>query len=78
MKLDVWLKKRRSYIVLKAAIAKKLYRERTVVQFVYIQCRRRPTKPLRLKFPFSRRKWRPRSSAFPVNRRRRREPHRGS
>lgn len=77
MKLDVWLKKR-SCIVLKDAIAKKLCRERTVLQFVYIQCRRRPTERLHLKFPISRRNWRSRSSAFPVNRRRRRELRRGS
>ena len=78
MKLDVWLKKRRSCIVLKDAIAKKLCRERTVLQFVYIQCRRRPNERLHLKFPISRRNWRSRSSAFPVNRRRRRELRRGS
>ena len=54
MKLDVWLKKR-FCLVLKDAIAKKLCRERTVLQFVYIQCRRRPTERLHLKFPISRR-----------------------
>ena len=72
MKLDVWLKKRRSCIVLKDAIAKKLCRERTVLQFVYIQCRCRPTERLHLKFPISCRNGRSRSSAFPVNNRRRR------
>ena len=47
--------------------------------FVYIQCRRRrPTDRLHLKFPFSRRNRRSRSSLFPVNRRRRRELRRGS
>ena len=38
----------------------------------------RPTDRLHLKFPFSRRNWRSRSSLFPVNRRRRRELRRGS
>ena len=46
---------KRSCIVLKDAIAKKLCRERTVLQFVYIQCRRRPTERLHLKFPISHR-----------------------
>ena len=53
MNLDVWLKKRRSCILLKDAIAKKLCRERTVLQFEYIQGHRRPTERLHLKFPIS-------------------------
>ena len=51
MQLDVWLKKT-SCIVLKDAIAKKLCREQTVLQFVYIQCRRRPTERYILSFLF--------------------------
>ena len=64
----------RSCIVLKDAFAKKLCCERTsqFYIFVYIQCRRWPTDRLHLKFPFSRRNWRSRSSPFPVNRRSRR------
>jgi len=78
MKLEEKKKKRRSCIVLKDAIAKKLCRERTVLQFVCIQCRRRPTGRMHLKFPISRRNWRSRSSPFPVNGRRSRELSRGS
>ena len=52
MKLDVWLKKR-FCIVLKDSIAKNFVANE---QFcVYIQCRRRPTERLYLKFPISRR-----------------------
>ena len=76
MKLDVWLKKITSCIVLKTPLRKTFVANE---QFcVYIQCRRRPTDRLHLKFPFSRRKWRSRSSPFPVNGRRSRELSRSS
>ena len=82
MKLDVRLEQIRSCIVLKDAIAKNFVANEPWSQFyicVYIQCRRRrPTDRLHLNFSFSRRNWRSRSSLFPVNRRRRRELHRGS
>ena len=77
------LKNIRSCIVLKDGIAKNFvateHHSFTFV-FIYIQCRRRrrPTDRLHLKFPFSRRNRRSRSSLFPVNRRRRRELRRGS
>ena len=77
MKLNVRLEQIRSCIVLKDAIAKNVVVNERTSQFyicVYIQCRgHRPTDRLHLNFPFSRRNWRPRSSLYPVNRRRRRE-----
>ena len=83
MKLDVRLKKKiRSCTVLKDGIAKNFvateHHSFTFV-FIYIQLRRRrPTDRPHLKFPFSRRNRRSRSSLYPVNRRRRRELRRGS
>ena len=71
----------RSCFVLKDTIAKNFVaNEHDSFTFVfYIQWRRRrPTDRLHLKYPFSRRNWRSRSSLFPVNRRRRRELRRGS
>ena len=82
MKLDVRLQKKIKILhCFKRRHYEKLCCERTS-QFTLvfsIQCRRRrPTDRLHLKFPFSRRNWRSRSSLFPVNRRRRRELRRGS
>ena len=78
MKLDVWLKKRRSCIVLKDAIAKKLCRERTVLCLHSVPSSSyRPTASFKsFLFPAETEVFR--SSAFPVNRRRRRELRRGS
>ena len=83
MKLGVRLKNKILHC-LKDAIAKNFVANEHhsftfVFTFRYIQCRRRrPTDRLHLKFPFSRRNRRSRSSLFPVNRRRRRELRRGS
>ena len=75
MKLDVRLKNKILHRF------KRRHCERTSQFYicVYIQRRRRrPTDRLHLKFRFSRRNWRSRSSLFPVNRCRRREIPRGS
>ena len=81
MKLDVRLKKIRSCIVVKDAIAKNsVANEHHSFTFVFAfrHRRRRPADRPHLKFPFSRRNWRFRFSVFPVNRRRRHELRRGS
>ena len=80
MKLDARLKNKILHCF-KRRHCEKLCCERTSQFYicVYIQCRRRrPTDRLHLKFPFSRRNRRSRSSLFPVNRRCRRELRRGS